>query len=210
MDLQVKLVKDTVSAMWHIRKALWYGNSYRELRRWLYLHEWTVGGLWEGEEESNYNICQPGMALSNCQILPLFPYSTFSFFQLPLLPFQPLAPPPCAALLYLSNLLCLSPAPRSTTSSNFAFSDEKRPWNTWKFRYLSYHSLSSQWKRCQDQKVCVLVYTWVCMGVSKGAQDLMHLCNGCLEGLPDLAEPFSSLPGFSDRMQKHKDTLPPF
>lgn len=135
MDLQVKLVKDTVSAMWHIRKALWYGNSYRELRRWLYLHEWTVGGLWEGEEESNYNICQPGMVLSNCQILPLFPYSTFSFFQLPLLPFQPLAPPPCAALLYLSNLLCLSPAPRSTTSSNFAFSDEKRPWNTWKFRY---------------------------------------------------------------------------
>lgn len=189
---------------------IWKCCSYRELRGWLYLHEWMVGGLWEDEEESNYKRCQPGLALSNCQILPLFPHSTFSFFQLSLLPSQPLTPPPCAALLNLSNLLCLSSAPRSTTSSNFAFSDEKRPWNTWKFRFLSYHSLACRWKMCQDQKVCVLVYTWVCIGVSKGVQDMMHLRNGCLAGLPDLAEPFPSLPGSSDPMQKHKDTLPPF
>lgn len=120
-----------------------------------------VGGLRECEEESNYKRCQPGVALRNCQILSLFPHSTFSLFQLPLLPSQPLTPPPCAALLNLSNLFCLSPASRSTTSSNFAFSEEKRPWNTWKFRFLSYHSLPGQWKLCQHQKVCVLVYTCV-------------------------------------------------
>lgn len=150
------------------------------------------------------------MAVSNCQILPFFPHSTFSFFQLPLLPSQPLVPPPCAALPNLPNLLCLSPAPRSTTSSNFAFSDEKKPQNTWICKLLSYHSPVGRRKSWQDQKVCVIVYTRVCMGVSKGARDLMHLCNGCLAGLPDLAEPFPSLLGSPDPMQKHKDTLPPF
>lgn len=147
--------------------------------------------------------------MRNCQIFPLFPHSTFSFFQLPLPPSQPLASPPCAALLNLSNLLCLSPSPQSSTSSNFTFSDEKRPWNTWKFRFLCYHALHGQEERCQDQKVRALVYTWVCVVVSKGARDLMHLRNGCLAGSPDLAEPFPNLPGSSDPMQKPKDTLPP-
>lgn len=147
--------------------------------------------------------------MSNCQSLLPFPYSTFSFFQLPLYPSQPLAPPPCAALLNLSNLLRLSPSPRSTTGSNFACSDEKRPWNTWKFWFLSYHALAGQRDPSQDQKARALVYTWVCTGVSKGARDLMHLRNGCLADLPDLAEPFPSLPGSSDPMHKPKDTLPP-
>lgn len=48
------------------------------------------------------------------------------------------------------------------------------------------------------------------MGVRKCALYLMYLCNECLAGLPDLAEPFPSLPGSPDPMQKHKDTLPPF
>lgn len=230
-DLQVKLLKDKCDVTYQGGAVIWKWlqraegmilftlmDGGRPVRRWGRGPKRNYKRLqvsiscscsvrrWSRGPESNYKRYQPGVALSNRQIHPLFPHSTFSFIQLSLLSSQPLSPPPCNALLNLSNFLCLSPSPWSSTSSNFAFSDEKRPWNTWKFKFLSYHALVGQWERCQDQKAGV--YTCVCMGVGKGARVLMHLCNGCLAGLPDLAEPFPCLPG-SSGMQKPKDTLLP-
>lgn len=118
--------------------------------------------------------CQAEVAFSlghehKCQMLPPSSVSTFSSFNSPrfplnlalLLPLHLLPPfSICPPLPYLS------PSPQSSASGNFAFRDERRPWNTWRCRLLSYHGTSGQQEWRQDPgRVCVFVCAWVCTGV---------------------------------------------
>lgn len=116
--------------------------------------------------------CQPQVAFSldhehKCQLLPPRPLSTFSSFNSPHLPLNlPLLLP-----LHLLQpfsicppLPCLSASPQSA-SGNFAFRDERRPWNTWRCRLLSYYRISGQQERRQDQDAYVRLHVHGCVRV---------------------------------------------
>lgn len=223
-----------ISVMWHIREAQWYVNDCKELRGWFYLHEWTVGDPWEGEGEAQRATTRDSRLASlvvalwegdaeaqrattrdtNLEWPWVTVRSILSFLTQPFPSFNSPYFPLNLSLLHLA--MPFSICPTSFASLHLPgvalvvilLSVMRKGHRTHgNVSSLSYHALVGQWERCQDQKVCV--YTCVCMGVGKGARVLMHLCNGCLAGLPDLAEPFPCLPGSSDPMQKPKDTLLP-
>ena len=126
----------------------------------------SVGG-WR-EQQRMKERCQPEVVFSvgqehKCQMLPPSPLSTFSSFKSPHLPLNLLLLLPLHLLLPFSicpPLPCLPPSPQSTTSGNFAFRDERRPWSTWRCRLLSYHAISGQqeWRQDQDANMYLCVH----------------------------------------------------
>lgn len=153
-DLQVKL-----SVMWHI-----WGNDC------VYMNGW-----WEVCE----NVRKRATTRDANQELPWETVRSFlSFLTQPFPSFSSPYFPRNLSLLHLA--LPFSICPTSFASLQLPgvplvvillSVKRKRPWNTWKFRFLSYHSLPGQWKLCQHQKVCVLVYTCV-YGCEQGCTKL--------------------------------------